>query len=171
MANTNPSDSNKKYIVLVSVLTFILPLGCSVGQILINKNTAFSFDLIAKWFIFSAVGLRLFVAGIKQTTDPAFTAKEIFHLDKPESFPIVRELGFANLCFGLIGIISLFLPQCRIVSAFGSGLYYGLAGLQHSLKKSAGTNERFALVTDIIISIVLLAYFVKMIQFGPMILH
>jgi hypothetical protein len=163
MATINSSDINKKYIVVVSVLTFILPLVCSFGQILINKDTPFSFELIGKWFIFSAVGLRLFIAGIKQTTDPAFTSKEIFHLDNRESFPIVRELGFANLCFGLIGIGSLFLPQWRVVSAFGSGLYYGIAGLQHFLKKPVGINEKFALATDMIIFLMLLAYFVKMI--------
>jgi hypothetical protein len=163
MTNNNSSDINKKYIVVVSVLTFILPLACTGAQILINKDTFFLFDLFGKWFIFSAVGFRLFIAGIKQTTDPAFTAKEIFHLDNPESFPIVRELGFANLCFGLVGIISLFLPQWRVVSAFGSGLYYGIAGLQHFIKKPVGTNEKFALVTDMIIFLVLLVYFVKMI--------
>jgi len=163
MANNNSSDVNKKYIVVVSVLTFILPFVCAAAQKVINKDTPFSFDLIGKWFIFSAVGLRLFIAGIKQTTDPAFTAKEIFHLDNPESFPIVRELGFANICFGLVGIVSLFFPQWRVVSAFGSGLYYGIAGLQHFLKKPVGINEKFALVSDIIIFLLLLIYFVKMI--------
>lgn len=163
MANNNSSDINKRYIVVVSVLTFILPLVCSAGQILMCKNTSFSFGLIGQWFIFSAVGLRLFIAGIKQTTDPAFTAREIFHLDNPGSFPIVRELGFANLCFGLIGIVSLFFPQWRVVSAFGSGLYYGIAGLQHFFKKPVGTNEKFALVTDVIIFLLLSAYFIEMI--------
>jgi len=117
---------------------------------------------IGKWFIFSAVGLRLFIAGIKQTTNTAFTLKELFHMDSPESFPIIRELGFANLCFGLIGIISLFLPQWRIVSAFGSGLYYGFAGIQHLLKKPVGTNEKFALITDIVIFLFLLVYVWRM---------
>lgn len=163
MADNNSPNTNKRYIVIVIVLTFILPLLCAVGEILINKGSVFSFELSGKWFIFSAVGLRLFIAGVKQTTDPAFTAKEIFHLDNPESFPIVRELGFANLCFGLIGIISLFLPQWRVVSAFGSGLYYGIAGLQHFIKKPVGVNEKFALVTDVIIFLFLLVFFVKMI--------
>lgn len=162
MENKNASAINKKYIIVVSVLTFVLPLVCAAAQIVLNKEIVFSFELIGKWFIFSAVGLRLSLAGVKQTTDPAFTAKEIFHINSPESFPIVRELGFANLCFGLIGILSLFLPQWRIVSAFGSGLYYGIAGLQHLLKKPAGVNETFALVTDIIIFIFLLGYFIKM---------
>lgn len=163
MATNHAAAVNKKYIVVVSVLTFILPLLCSVAQVLLNTDSIFSADLFGKWFIFSAVGLRLFIAGIKQTTDPAFTAKEIFHLTNPDSFPIVRELGFANLCFGLVGILSLFLPQWRVVSAFGSGLYYGIAGLQHLLKKPVGTNEKFALITDLIIFLFLLVYFIKMI--------
>jgi hypothetical protein len=163
MTDKNTSGINRQYIIVVSALTFLVPVIGSVVEVLINKSEAFSFSLMGKWFIFSAVGLRLFLAGIKQTTDPAFTAKEIFHIDSPQSFPILRELGFANLCFGLIGIISLFLPQWRIVSAFGSGLYYGIAGLQHLIKKPAGANEKFALVTDIIIFLFLLEYFVKFI--------
>jgi hypothetical protein len=153
---------NKKYIFLVSFLTFLLPIVCAFVQMLVNKEP-FSFGLIGKWFIFSAVGLRLFIAGIKQTTDPAFTAKDIFHIDNADSLHIVRELGFANLCFGLVGIVSLFMPQWRVVSAFGSGLYYGIAGVQHLLKKPVGINEQFALVTDLIIFVLLLAYFVKMV--------
>jgi hypothetical protein len=157
------SGVNKQYIIIVSLLTFVLPIICCFGETLISQDRVFSFNLFGKWFIFSAVGLRLFIAGIKQTTDPSFTLKEIFHLDDPASFPIVRELGFANLCFGLIGIISLFLPTWRIVSAFGSGLYYGIAGFQHLFKRPVGTNEKFALVTDIIIFAFLLVYFVKMV--------
>lgn len=160
MANNQPI--NKRYFLVVSLLTFILPLACAIIQTLLYKSASFSLALFGKWFIFSAVGLRLFIAGIKQTTDPAFTAKEIFHISNPESFPIVRELGFANLCFGLMGILSLFLPAWRVVSAFGSGLYYGFAGLQHFIKKPAGPNEQFALITDVIIFIFLLLYFIKM---------
>ena len=163
MADQTKTGINKEYIIVVSSLTFLLPLAAVFIEISLNNTIIFSFHLFGKWFIFSAVGLRLFLAGIKQTTDPAFTAKEIFHIHNPDSFPIVRELGFANLCFGLTGILSLFLPQWRIVSAFASGLYYGIAGLQHLLKKTAGINEQFALVTDIIIFIFLLVYFIKMI--------
>jgi len=84
-------------------------------------------------------------------------------MNSNESHPILRELGFANLCFGLVGIMSLFFPQWRVVSAFGSGLYYGIAGFQHLIKKPVGGNELFALVTDIIIFVLLLVYFIIMI--------
>lgn len=150
---------NKKYFISVSLMTFLIPLFGFFGEYLL-KNSPLTFHLFGKWFIFSAVGFRLFVAGIQQSVKPAFTAKEIFHIKSSESFPIIRELGFANLCFGLVAIISLFKPEWRIVSAFASGLYFGIAALQHLIKKPVGANERFALWTDIIIFVVLLLYFI-----------
>lgn len=158
---TNPvQDVNKTYIAIVTALTFIIPAIGFVAEHFVS-DTALTFELFSKWFIFSAVGLRLFLAGIRQTTKPEFTAKQIFHIDSPDSFPVVIELGFANLCFGLVGLISFFKGDWRIVSAFASGLYYGLAGLLHLLKKPAGTNEKFALWTDLVIFALLFAYFVR----------
>ena len=162
MTEKKPEQVNKGYIFGVSAITFLFPVVSAFVEIIISNQPP-SFALFGKWFIFFAVGIRLLLAGIRQTVNPAFTAKEIFHIETTDSFPIIRELGFANICFGLIGLISLFMPQWRIVSAFGSGLYYGLAGLEHFLKKPAGANEKFALVTDIIIFILLLIYFLIMI--------
>jgi len=50
--------------------------------------------LIGKWFVFWAIGVRLFLAGLRQASKPSFTAKEIFHI---QSFAVIRELGFGNL--------------------------------------------------------------------------
>jgi hypothetical protein len=162
-ARDNPqerSDVNKQYLIVVSLMTFILP---AAGWIIehLTSGPSLSFTLFGKWFIFSAVGLRLFLAGIRQITKPAFTVKEIFHIDNPDCFPIVIELGFANLCFGLVGLVSFFRPEWRVVSAFASGIFYALAGLLHLIKKPAGTNEKFALWTDIIIFVILCLYFIK----------
>ncbi|HQE12342.1 MAG TPA: hypothetical protein PLQ78_06320 [Flavipsychrobacter sp.] len=158
--NSIENKANNFYIISVSILTFALPLLGYLAEYLIN-GSVLSFELFSKWFIFSAVGLRSFLAGVKQVKNPEFTAKQIFHLDSSESFPILRELGFANICFGLVAIVSLFKPDWRIVSAFASGLYYGFAGIQHALKKASGINEKFALWTDLIISSFLLVYFIK----------
>lgn len=151
---------NKRYFISVSLMTFVIPVTGFIAEHL-TAVVPLTFELYGKWFIFSAVGLRLLVAGIQQTIKPAFTAKEIFHIDNPQSFPLVREIGFANLCFGLVGILSLFKPEWRIVSAFASGIYYGLAGLQHAIKKPAGINEKFALWTDVLIFALLLIYFIR----------
>jgi hypothetical protein len=163
MENNKQAAMNGFYALSILLLTAVFPGICCAIEIISGKSTDSSWPIFAKWFIFSAVGLRLFLAGIKQVANPAFTAKEIFHIDSPSSFPIVRELGFANICFGLIGIISLFLPQWRIVSAFASGLYYGIAGLQHLIKKPAGPNELLALISDVLIFLVLLIYVISII--------
>jgi hypothetical protein len=156
---------NRNYVVGVSVLTFIFPLAATSYEHFraspSETSAGFKFDLFSKWFIFSGVGLRLFFAGIKQSTDPSFTAKQIFHIEDEKSFPVVRELGFANLCFGLVGIISLFRPEWREVSAFASGIYYGLAGCLHLIKGPATENESFALWTDFVISGLLAAFATK----------
>jgi hypothetical protein len=150
---------NIRYASVVTSSIIILPaIGCIADHY--SKGISITFEVFSKWFIFSAVGLRLFLAGFKQITDPAFTANEIFHIEGSASNPVVRELGFANLCFGLVGIISLFLPAWRIVSGFASGLYYGMAAALHLIKKPAGMNEKFALISDIVIFLILAIYFI-----------
>jgi len=159
MTNNIDNKPNIFYITSVSVLTFVLPTIGFIAEHFIT-DTALTLDLFSKWFIFSAVGLRLFFAGVKQVKNPEFTAKHIFHIDSPDSFSILRELGFANICFGLTAIVSLFKPEWRIVSAFASVIYYGIAGIQHGLKKISGINEKFALWSDLFIFVILLIYFI-----------
>jgi hypothetical protein len=154
---TQASTWNKPYIISVSILTFVLP---AIGTLCQYTASGPFIGIAGKWFVFSAVGLRLFVAGIKQVTDPAFTASKIFHMESTDSFHIIRELGFANICFGLVGIASLFFPQWRVVSAFASGIYYGFAGIMHLVKKPAGVNEVFALFSDLFIFCTLCIYFI-----------
>lgn len=149
---------NKTYVLVVFALTIIFPaISIWIDSIARSEN-AVDLALAGKWFIFYAVGIRLFIAGIRQTFNPAFTAKEIFHLKDSSSYPVIRELGFANLCFGLLGIISLFEPSWRMASAFASGLYYGMAGIMHLVKRPAGPNEMFALISDFFICGVLAIY-------------
>lgn len=159
MKNQSKTKINKPYVVGVLALTLLLPILSVFIEKMVDKEQSITFLFIGKWFIFYAVGFRLLMAGIKQISNPAFTARDIFQIEDKSSYIIVKELGFANLCFGFIGIISLFLPEWRVVSAFGSGLYFGLAALNHFIRKSAGANELFALITDIFIFIVLLIYF------------
>jgi len=159
---------NKPYLVGVLLLTLILPLLCGFTEWITGSSVFFSLELIGKWFIFWSVGLRLFIAGLRQVFNPSFTAKTIFHVQNKDSYVIVKELGFANICFGLIGIISFFLPQWRIVSAFGSGLFYGIAGVNHLIKKQASPNEKIAMVSDIFIFIVLMSSSVcSRIEYSP----
>jgi hypothetical protein len=135
-----------------------LPALCVLAELLADQLPAPTMYLIGKWFIFWGIGVRLFTAGLKQVINPAFTAASIFHLKEKESQVVVRELGYANICLGIIGIVSLFIPHWRIVAACSGGLFFGIAGANHLIKKPAGINELIAMVSDVFIALVVLLY-------------
>lgn len=108
-----------------------------------------------KWFVFSGVGLRLFSAGLKQVMQPQFTAQEIFNITDKKAIPIVKELGFANICFGTIALLSLVSSSFRVPATIAGGLYFGLAGLMHILKKKDSKEEMFAMISDLFIFVIL----------------
>lgn len=159
--NTAQPDLSKGYLIGVLLLMVIMPVVSILSDVFRN-GIPLSMALAGKWFIFWAVGIRLFTAGFKQAFQPQFTARNIFHLTDESSYPIVRELGYANICFGTIGILSLFIAEWRIVSAVASGIFYGIAGANHIIKKPAGANEMVALITDLFIFLFLLAYVIIM---------
>jgi hypothetical protein len=158
MKTAGHAELNKPYLLMVLLLMLVLPCISIIIEIQTGKQSLTIIDLIGKWFVFWSIGVRLLVAGIKQAINPAFTAAGIFHLKDPESEVVVRELGYANICLGLVGIVSLFIPHWRIVSACSGGLYMGIAGVNHIIKKPAGTNEVVAMVSDIFIALVAAAW-------------
>ena len=147
------------HLYLISILLFmlILPLASVIFEWLAHTSL-FGWALIGKWFVFWALGVRLFIAGIRQVTKPEFTAKEIFHISGSESFVIIKELGFANLSFGLIGMLSLLKVEWREAAAIAGGAYFGLAGILHLSKKRDSANEVIAMISDLFIVAILLAY-------------
>lgn len=147
---------NRTYLYMIILLMLIFP----VMSIILDSRASgdISVPLLGKWFTFWAIGVRLLIAGLKQVLQPGFTAKDIFHIDSVESHTIVRELGFANICFGLAGILSIFIPEWRVAAAFTGGLYMGIAGVMHIVKKPSTPNEAMALVSDIFIFLVSAGY-------------
>ena len=111
------------YLINVVATMLILPLACIIAEAVV-RTTQVSWPLIGKYFIFWAIGVRLLIAGLKQSLQPRFTAEQIFNIRNSEgSLDIVRELGFANICLGLAGILSLFRMEWRPVAAITGGLY------------------------------------------------
>jgi len=150
---------NKFPIYLISVLLFmfILPVVSISVELFLHKSLL-SWLLIGKWFVFWSIGVRLFIAGIRQALKPEFTAKEIFHIRGEESFVVIKELGFANLSIGLMGMLSLLKTEWCSVVAIGGGLFFGLAGILHVLKKPDSNNEIIAMISDLFIFAVALCY-------------
>lgn len=144
------------YEMSIIVFFALIPILGVINDICILKSRINIFNLMLKWFVFSGVGLRLLSAGLKQAANPSFTAKEIFKVNDERSFPIVREIGFANISLGLIGVLSFCLPGFRLAAAISGGLYFGLAGCLHLFSKKRSKDEVFAMVSDYFIFFVLL---------------
>ena len=157
MQGRRVNHGNSSYLILNVSLLFILPVFSVISECIIEKESP-DWMLIGKWFIFWAVGIRLFTAGIKQSSNPEFTATKIFHMKTAESFVVIRELGFANIALGVMGILSVINNNWRILAAVIGGLFFGLAGLQHLFKKPDSRNELIAMLYDIAVLLVIVFY-------------
>jgi hypothetical protein len=147
------------YIFSVLLLMMLLPIASIVTEYFF-RYPADIIGLIGKWFVFWVVGIRLFSAGIKQSLNPYFTLEKIFDIHHLKSSVIVRELGFANICMGVLGIISLFSASFRLPTAIAGGLFLGLAGIMHAIRKPASQNEVIAMISNLFVFIILTIYII-----------
>ena len=149
------------YAIIAIGLMVVIPVA-SVGiEFALVHDAASLFYLVGKWFAFWGIGVRLLIAGINQAVRPGFTAKEIFNIADPAAQTIVTELGYANVAFGLIGILSLPFPNLFLTAAIvAGGLFLGLDGFLHVRSKDRNRNETIAMVTDFVIPIAGLIYLV-----------
>lgn len=150
------------YYVIVIATTLVLPIGATLIESFALHGATGLIPLLGKWYVFFAVGARLFLAGLRQTFTPGFTLKEIFEIDAPEADHIVQELGFANLSMGALGLLALLDPVLAWAGALAGGLYYGLAGLKHVARGKRNAMRTTAMLTDILVFVVLAAFVVTM---------
>ncbi len=139
------------YFATVILLLLVFPAACIGIEVGFMHHPSGLMSLTGKWFIFWGVGIRLFVAGARQVTQPRFTAQAIFHIQGTEPLPIVRELGFANLSMGALGILSLFQMSWIVPAGVVGALYYGLAGSGHIGQKEKNAKELMAMASDFFI--------------------
>lgn len=145
------------YIFLITLLLLVFPLAATAVDVILHPGAGIVM-LAGKWFTFFPVGVRLFLAGVRQTTQPSFTAAKIFKIADVHAHPIVREVGFANLAMGTLGLASLAVPAWLVPAALVGGLYYGLAGLGHAINAERNAKEQFALISDLLIFLALAAF-------------
>jgi hypothetical protein len=148
------------YLAMIVLLMAVLPIGSIAIEGMARHGASDLVYLVGRWFVFWAGGVRLFVAGIRQTAQPGFTARDIFEIRDPGAEKIVREVGFANLAMGLLGIVSILQPGWVPAAAIASGLYYGLAGGLHLLERQRNRTETIAMVSDLAIFVLLALYLV-----------
>lgn len=146
------------YLVSIVLLLLVFPIASIAIDALAFHGAADLVGTVGRWFVFWAVGVRLFIAGVRQVAQPQFTAESIFEVKEFAALAIVREVGFANLAMGALGLSSLVEPLWMVPAAFVGGLYYGLAGFGHLIRPKRNRHEQIALVSDLLIFIVLAAF-------------
>jgi hypothetical protein len=159
MDNSGKGRKINSFLLLSMGLLFVAPLLSITGEV-IFEHTSCTWMLVGKWFVFWTTGIRLFTAGISQSSNPAFTAG-IFKMKTQESYIVIRELGFANISLGVMGILSVLNDQWRMLAALTGCLFFGLAGIQHIFKKPDSTNEIIAMTGDLFVAIILLSFLIS----------
>jgi hypothetical protein len=147
------------YVTMVIALMLALPLISIVAQIFLTDHGALHaaayLAVVAKWYVFWAVGVRLSLAGLRQIIQPRYTAETILGFKGAEALFFVRELGFANVAMGSVAIASLFTPAWVTPAAMLGAIYYGLAGIIHCFHKGRNRLENVALVSDLFAAVIL----------------
>lgn len=141
------------YYAMAWGLMLVLPIVSVIGEAMMTTSPDLLW-LVAKWFVFWGIGIRLLLAGIRQVMQPSFTARTIFHMESPDAEKLVTEIGFGNIAIGFVSCLSLLFPAFVVPMALCGGLFLGLAGIKHIGNSGRTPEETTALLTDLIIGVV-----------------
>lgn len=137
------------YVLSIFLLMLVAPL-ISATIDAGSSNGILRPNILGKWFVFWAVGARLFIAGVRQIAKPRYTAETILGIRAPEAQLVVRELGFANFALGLVGLGSLIVPAGRMLAVVSGAVFYGLVGINHLLHRSRNPLQSVAMISDVV---------------------
>ena len=154
------------YFVMVIGLMVVLPAASVIVEFAASGGSVDLLDLVGKWFLFWGIGVRLFIAGLSQTFRPGFTVQNILGNADTGATQIVKELGFANLGFGLVGLIAPWIDGWSVPAALAPALFLGLDGVVHLAKKHKNGKEWLATVTDLLIAVVLAIFVIRSLARG-----
>jgi hypothetical protein len=113
---------------LVAFLYIFLPLILGLMHIKLKSDKRNKVDILLDYYLFIGVGIQGIVTGILQMNKPQMV---VSFVQWPYS-PFLVELGMANLAFGLLGIISVWLDKSwKVAAAAGYGLFLLFTGIGH----------------------------------------
>ncbi|HEY1726011.1 MAG TPA: hypothetical protein VGF89_11340 [Steroidobacteraceae bacterium] len=144
------------YLISVVVLMAFAPMASVLVGLHSSADTSVA-ALVLHWSVFWMVGARLSIAGIRQIVQPRYTAATILGIEHTGALLVVRELGFANLAIGAIGIGSVEWTPWAAPAAVAGAIFYGLAGLNHLRAGQHTTFARIAMISDLWALVVLAA--------------
>jgi hypothetical protein len=140
------------YFILVIAQTVVFPIVSGIVELVVVGGDPVS--VFGKWWVFWGVGTRLLVAGIVQVSGGGPTAAILGSVaPSVQEKQLSRELGFANLCIGLAGLLAL-VPGWALPAGIAGGLYLLIAGLMHVPKRGKNAHESLATWTDLVVGVV-----------------
>jgi hypothetical protein len=149
------------FMVWCVLLIVICPVLSALIESRFDHTASMGYTLF-KWFVFWAVGIRLFYKGIRLASSPHFTSMNLSRWRNRDSYVLLLELGFANMSLGTMGILSVINDQWRLIAAISGGVYYGLADMIHLVKKPMGQMDMVQLFYNLIVFVGLVLYVVTL---------
>jgi hypothetical protein len=146
------------YFYVVALLMFLLPAFSVFIEGYATESHNVMPYLLGKWFVFWSVGVRLLLAGLRQSAQPRFTAEAIFGLGENAQLQIIQELGYANISIGLLGLMSIADKNWCVPAAATGAAFYGLAGFKHLRADNRNRLQNVAMVSDLFVFSVLAVY-------------
>ena len=146
------------YFAIIFLSMLFLPTASVLLEHALDPSAPIFF-LVGRWFVFWGVGVRLSLAGLRQIFQPAFTAKEIFHMSD-EALPLVRELGVANIAIGVVGLLSVSFASFTLPISISAAVFYGVGGVRYAFERDRSFNENIAVVSDLFLFVVLAIFVV-----------
>ncbi|AGF52173.1 sll0419 [Synechocystis sp. PCC 6803] len=143
------------YFLLVTLVILVFPLLSIALEWTTSGNSQALVDVLARWFVFWGVGVRLFLAGVVQITKPSFTAEKILGVQSQDSLILVKELGIGNLAIASVALGSIFVNAWVLGAALAGGIFYLLAGINHILQPERNAKENYAMATDLFLGLLL----------------
>jgi hypothetical protein len=147
------------YVLVVALTTLILPVASVLVARMADPGAAL-IALIGLWFVVWGVGVRLGLAGVRQVLKPEFTARDILGSADHGALLIVRELGFANLAIGVVGLLSLVFPAFVLPAAIYACIFYAAAGALHVRTPARNRAETIAMTSDLWMAVILAGFVV-----------
>jgi hypothetical protein len=144
------------YILMLVLLMGLLPLASILVEVRRYQHPL-SAELVRRWFVFWAVGVRLLTAGISQIVQPQFTAEAILGFESDEVVFMIRELGFANTAVGSAAVASVVARSWTLPLALIGAVFYGFAGVNHILHDERNPLQNAAMISDLFVALVLFA--------------
>lgn len=137
------------HLIYVICVLLILPL----LSIAFDKERK-SIDTGIKWFVFWALGVRLFTAGIVQVFNSSYTADFLLQIEMSD-YLVVRELGFCNIAMGTLAILSLFWEKYRKPASICVGIFISGAMILHIIRiEQINFSEFVSLAGDVFIVVI-----------------